>query len=87
MSEKNALQPLIRFGGSLDRRSNRGSYLAQLEIGARPLIIAPITDGILLRLGFAISDMINLLLRLFMVKSLTSVEDGKRARFDLNVKS
>jgi hypothetical protein len=52
-----------------------------------PIIIAPITDGILLRLGFALSDMVNLLLRLFMVKSLTSVEDGKRARFDLNVKS
>lgn len=80
------MQPLTRFGGSLDHRSNRGSYLAQLEIGARPLIIAPITDGILLHLDFAFTDMINLLLRLYMVESFMSVEDGKGAHFDLNVK-
>ncbi len=39
-----------------------------------------------LRLGYAFSDRINLLSRLYIVESLTSVEDGKRARFDLNVK-
>lgn len=39
-----------------------------------------------IRLGIAFSDKINLLSRLYMVESLTSVEDGKRARFDLNVK-
>jgi len=38
-----------------------------------------------LRAGYAFSPTINLLARLFLVEAITSVEDGKRFRVDLNI--